>query len=179
MNKYVKLLNEKQKAYRSVSFELVPFTTPIINGEVSQSNLRLPIPTIALFIFSTLAFIILVIACFNLTNTTMALTGRRLKEIGIRKVVGSGRNQIVYQFLSEVVITISLAIIAGLLMAQVVVPSICRYVATSVWIERAEQIVWLLDGAHQYASLLGRYPRASPCFRTGPKLASPPQWVVE
>src|SRR5688572_4392651 len=122
MDKYVKLLNEKQKESRSVSFELVPFTTPIINGEVSESNLRLPIPTIALFIFSTLGFIILLIACFNLTNTTMALTGKRLKEIGVRKVVGSGRSQIVYQFLIEMVITISLAIVAGLLMAQVIVP---------------------------------------------------------
>jgi len=122
MSKYSRLINEKQKDSRSVSFELVPFTTPIINGEVSQSNLRLPIPTIALIIFSTLGFIILLIACFNLTNTTLALTGKRLKEIGIRKVVGSGRRQIVYQFLIEMVITISLAILAGLLMAQVIVP---------------------------------------------------------
>lgn len=122
MTKYVSLLNENQKELRSISFELVPFTTPIINGEVSQSDLRLPIPSIALFIFSTLGFIILLIACFNLTNTTMALTGKRLKEIGIRKVVGSRRIQIVYQFLIEIVITISLAIIAGMLMAQIVVP---------------------------------------------------------
>jgi putative ABC transport system permease protein len=121
MSKYVTRVNE-QKESPSVSFELVPFTTPILNGEVSRSNLRLPIPTIALFIFSTLAFIILLIACFNLTNTTMALTGKRLKEIGVRKVVGSGRSQIVYQFLMEIVITISLAIAAGVLMAQVIVP---------------------------------------------------------
>jgi ABC-type antimicrobial peptide transport system permease subunit len=73
-------------------------------------------------IFSTLGFIILLIACFNLTNTTLALTGKRLKEIGVRKVVGSGRSQIVYQFLIEMVITISLAILVGLLMAQVIVP---------------------------------------------------------
>jgi putative ABC transport system permease protein len=122
MRKYSRLINEKQKDSRSVSFELVPFTTPIINGEVSQTNLRLPIPTIALVIFSMLGFIILLIACFNLTNTTLALTGKRLKEIGVRKVVGSGRNQIIYQFLIEMVITILLAIFAGLLMAQVIVP---------------------------------------------------------
>jgi putative ABC transport system permease protein len=122
MAKYIKILNKNQKEFRVVSFELVPFTTPIINGEVGQSNLRLPIPTIALFIFSTLGVIILLIACFNLTNTTMALTGKRLKEIGVRKVVGSGRIQIVYQFLIEMVITISLAIVAGLFMAQIIVP---------------------------------------------------------
>lgn len=122
MNRYSRFINEKQKDSRSVSFELVPFTTPIINGEVSQSTLRLPIPTIALIIFSTLGFIILLIACFNLTNTTLALTAKRLKEIGVRKVVGSGRRQIVYQFLIEMVLTISLAILAGLLMAQLIVP---------------------------------------------------------
>jgi putative ABC transport system permease protein len=120
MGKYVTLNNEKES--RTTSFELVPFTTPIINGEVSRSNLRLPIPTIALFIFSTLGFIILLIACFNLTNTTMALTGKRLKEIGVRKVVGSGRKQIAFQFLLEMMITISLAIVAGVLMAQIIVP---------------------------------------------------------
>ena len=122
MNKYVKLSNEQKRDSQTASFELVPFSTPIINGEVSRSNLRLPIPTVALVIFSTLGFIILLIACFNLTNTTMALTGKRLKEIGVRKVVGSGRSQIATQFLLEMIITISLAIIAGLLMAQIIVP---------------------------------------------------------
>jgi putative ABC transport system permease protein len=122
MDKYAGLNNEKQKEARTTSFELVPFTTPIIKQEVTTSNLRMPIPAIALVIFSTLGFIILLIACFNLTNTTMALTGKRLKEIGVRKVVGSGRNQIAFQFLLEMLITISLAIVAGFLMAQVIVP---------------------------------------------------------
>lgn len=122
MNKYTRLINEKQKEIRSTSFELVPFQKPIIKREVSQSNLRLPIPTIALVIFSILATIILLIACFNLTNTTLALTGKRLKEIGVRKVVGAARRQIVYQFLIEMVITVSLAIVAGLIMAQFIVP---------------------------------------------------------
>lgn len=122
MGKYCRLINDQQSDSRSVSFELVPFTTPVINGEVSQSNLRLPIPAIALIIFSTLGFIILLIACFNLTNTTLALTGKRLKEICVRKVVGSGRSQIVCQFLIEMVIIILLAIFAGLFMAQIIVP---------------------------------------------------------
>jgi len=123
MDKYVRLNNgNEKKESRSVSFELVPFLQPVINGEVEQSDLRLPIPTIALFIFGTLGLIILLIACFNLTNTTMALAGKRQKEIGVRKVIGSGRIQIAYQFLIEMIITISLAIGAGVLMAQLIVP---------------------------------------------------------
>jgi putative ABC transport system permease protein len=122
MARYRGLINERQKDARSLSFELVPFKKQIIRSEVSQSNLRLPIPAVALFIFTMLAAIILLIACFNLTNTTLALTGKRLKEIGVRKVVGSGRKQIVYQFLIEMIITVSLAIFAGVIMAQFIVP---------------------------------------------------------
>lgn len=122
LNRYATLWNESRKEAKTLSFEVVPFHTPVINGEVNKSDLRLPIPYIALFIFSGLASIILLIACFNLTNTTIALTGKRMKEIGVRKVMGSGRGQIIYQFMFEMVVTISLAIVAGVVMAQIIVP---------------------------------------------------------
>ncbi|ELR68627.1 hypothetical protein C900_00171 [Fulvivirga imtechensis AK7] len=122
LNRYATLWNETRKEDKTLSFELVPFYTPVINGEVNKSDLRLPIPYIALFIFSGLATIILLIACFNLTNTTIALTGKRMKEIGVRKVMGSGRGQIISQFILETVITISLAIVAGVVMAQIIIP---------------------------------------------------------
>ncbi len=122
LDKYVRLRNETAKEYKSLSYELVPFLQPVINGEVSESDLRLPIPTIALAIFGTLGLLILLIACFNLTNTTLALAGKRNKEIGVRKVVGSSKMQIAFQFLLEMILTISLAIVAGVLIAQIIVP---------------------------------------------------------
>lgn len=122
LDKYSALINQKQDKFTSLSFELIPFKTPIINGEVEESDLRLPIPTVALIIFSILAGIILLIACFNLTNTTLALTGKRLKEIGVRKVVGSARSQIIYQFLLEMIITVALAVMAGYVIGQLIVP---------------------------------------------------------
>ncbi len=126
LGKYVKLINLDQKEIRTTSFELVPFSTPVVNGEVSESDLRLPIPTIALIIFSVLAAMILLIACFNLTNTTIALAGERLREIGVRKVVGSRRRQIVAQFLIEMLITVFFALAAGLIIAQFIVPQFAR-----------------------------------------------------
>jgi putative ABC transport system permease protein len=122
MKKYVRLANDKHKELSTTFFELVPFHTPVLKSEVQVTHLRLPMPTIALVIFSILGLIILVIACFNLTNTTLALTGKRVKEIGIRKVVGSARSQIALQFLIEMVITVALAIVAGVILAQVIVP---------------------------------------------------------
>jgi len=52
-------------------------------------------------LFSLLAVFILVIACINFMNLSTAKASRRLKEIGIKKVVGARRRQLIIQFLSE------------------------------------------------------------------------------
>ncbi|MEM1406955.1 MAG: ABC transporter permease [Bacteroidota bacterium] len=122
MDKYVDLHNQKISGTRSSRYELIPFHQKISRNDVRQSDLRLPIPAIALFVFAALGGTILLIACFNLTNTTMALTGRRLKEIGVRKVIGSSRWQIIIQFLIEMVVTICLAVIVSFLLAQFMIP---------------------------------------------------------
>ncbi len=122
MDKYVDSHNQKVSGTRSSRYQLIPFHQKISRDDVRQSDLRLPIPAIALFIFAALGGIILLIACFNLTNTTMALTGKRLKEIGVRKVIGSSRWQIISQFLMEMVVTICLAVIVSFLLAQFMIP---------------------------------------------------------
>ncbi len=55
--------------------------------------------------FSILAAVVILSACFNYTNLSIAKALRRLKEIGVRKVMGGKRHQIVIQFLFESVIT--------------------------------------------------------------------------
>jgi len=54
--------------------------------------------------FSLIAIFILVIACINFMNLSTAKASRRMKEIGIKKVVGAERKQLVFQFLSESVL---------------------------------------------------------------------------
>jgi ABC-type antimicrobial peptide transport system permease subunit len=122
MSKYVKLANDSKPDARSVSYELLPFMTALSPNEFRGSDLHLRVPNIALFIFTSMGGIILLIACFNLTNTTLALSMRRLKEIGIRKVVGSGRMQLVAQFLIEITITISIAVVVGFALSLYLIP---------------------------------------------------------
>lgn len=52
-------------------------------------------------LFSLVAIFILVIACINFMNLSTAKASGRMKEVGIKKVVGAGRSQLIFQFLSE------------------------------------------------------------------------------
>src|ERR1035438_342225 len=71
--------------------------------------------------FSLIAVFILIIACINFMNLSTAKATRRMKEIGIKKVVGAERKQLVFQFLSESILltvfaaTVAIAICIGLL----------------------------------------------------------------
>lgn len=71
-----------------------------------------------IWIFSAVAFFMLLIACINYMNLTTARSARRAKEIGIRKVTGSSKEQLVAQFLTESLLTAFVAVLlsAGLVM---------------------------------------------------------------
>ena len=69
-----------------------------------------------------MGILILLIACFNLTNTSIAISSRRLKEIGIRKVMGSMRVQLIAQFIGETLFICFLALVLGLGLADILDP---------------------------------------------------------
>ncbi|HEU5291222.1 MAG TPA: ABC transporter permease [Cyclobacteriaceae bacterium] len=61
---------------------------------------------------------VLLIAIFNLTNTAVAISSRRLKEIGIRKVMGSTRKHLIIQFIGETALVCFLALAVGVLIEK-------------------------------------------------------------
>ncbi len=69
-----------------------------------------------IWIFSAVAFFMMLIASINYMNLTTARSARRAKEIGIRKVTGSTKKQLVLQFLSESVLTALVAVLLSLLL---------------------------------------------------------------
>ncbi len=70
------------------------------------------------YIFSTIAIFILLIACMNYMNLASARSARRAKEVGLRKVVGAKRGQLVKQFLGETLVLSSLAAFLALLLVH-------------------------------------------------------------
>jgi len=73
-------------------------------------------------LFSVIAIFILVIACINFVNLSTAKASRRLKEVGIKKVVGAERGQLIFQFLMESVTLSFIAVIFALLIAYLLMP---------------------------------------------------------
>ncbi|MEJ1237853.1 ABC transporter permease [Chryseolinea sp. T2] len=70
-----------------------------------------------------MAVLVLLISCFNMTNTSIAISARRLKEIGIRKVMGSLRAQLIVQFIGETLFICFLALVLGMFIGEVLIAS--------------------------------------------------------
>jgi putative ABC transport system permease protein len=75
-----------------------------------------------IFIFSAVALITLLIACINFINLSINRYQNRIKEVGIRKVLGAARKQLVYQFIGESVFLTLLAVLISLLMVKLFLP---------------------------------------------------------
>ncbi|MCF8390911.1 MAG: ABC transporter permease [Bacteroidales bacterium] len=76
------------------------------------------------YILSMVAFLILIIAIFNIVNLTMATSDRRIKEIGLRKILGSSKKILITQFLFEAQILAMLALGFALIIVELLMPSV-------------------------------------------------------
>lgn len=89
---------------------------PADNGLVDNSN-----PMYS-YILTGIALFILAIACINFVNLTVARSLKRAKEIGIRKVVGGQRNQLIMQFLGESFILSFIAFVLAIVLVVAALP---------------------------------------------------------
>lgn len=71
------------------------------------------------YIFLIVSVFILLIACINFINLSTARATKRSKEVGVRKVVGSGKIELVRQFLGESIITSFIALVLAILMVEI------------------------------------------------------------
>jgi len=74
------------------------------------------------YILSGIALFVLLIACINFVNLTVARSIKRAKEIGIRKVIGGNRKQLIIQFLGESFLLCTIAFVLAVAIVQLVLP---------------------------------------------------------
>ena len=92
------------------------------SGHIQFDRNRNPGRIAYVYIFSAAALFVLLIACINYMNMATARSLRRAREIGMRKVVGAGRSQLVAQFLSESLLTAVIAFAVALLIVWAALP---------------------------------------------------------
>ncbi len=104
-------------------YHLQPFKEMHLSVELpSQNGLSDASNPMYSYILSGIALFILLIACINFVNLTVARSVKRAKEIGIRKVVGGDRKQLILQFLGESFLLCSIAFIFAIVLVQLSLP---------------------------------------------------------
>jgi putative ABC transport system permease protein len=77
---------------------------------------------IYVYIFLAVAVFILLVAIINFMNLSTARSEKRGKEVGVRKALGSGRPQLIKQFLTESTLTVAIAVVIALILIELVLP---------------------------------------------------------
>ncbi len=93
-------------------------------------------------LFSMIGLLVLAIACINFMNLSTARSEKRAREVGVRKAIGSGRFDLVYQFLLESVLITSLSFLLGLLLVQLALPSFNELTASTIHIPYGNMGFW-------------------------------------
>ncbi|MFH2107356.1 MAG: ABC transporter permease [Chrysiogenia bacterium] len=115
------------------------------------------------YLFSLVAFGVFLLACVNFVNLTTARAATRAREIGIRKAIGSGRGQLIRQFLFESSLTSFLAIILALALAILLRPFFNRLAGANSEIA-VQGNPWLLPILLALLVLSGLVAGAYPAF---------------
>jgi ABC-type antimicrobial peptide transport system permease subunit len=95
-------------------------------------------------IFSIIGILVLMIACVNFINLTTARSEKRAREVGIRKAIGSQRKHLIFQFLTESVLTTFISFLCAVLFVQLALEPFNALTGTMIRIPFSSIAFWLI-----------------------------------
>lgn len=134
-------LNDKMPAFferhtGEVGGRVTESLQPLLDIRLHSSHLRRDVEVQGdinhVRIFAATAILILIIACFNFMNLATARAVRRAKEVGIRKVVGALRRQLLWQFLGESFLLTMISVLLALGITKLILPYFQDFLAISI-----------------------------------------------
>lgn len=129
LKKYVKLHNDINHQVVINSFYLDNLRDISLNSHKTRHSFTSGTSPTGIIVLSVLASLVLFMACFNFMNYTIATSTTRFKEIGVRKVLGSTRKQLIRQFIGENLLTAGIALGIGILLADALfLPTFARLI---------------------------------------------------
>ena len=154
------IVKSHRERYRN-NFFLDPVTQIHLHSHINldleaNSDIRI------IYLMSAIAFFILLIACFNYMNLSTARSALRCKEVGIRKVVGANRKNLIYQFIGESLFLAILALGFALLLVKLLLPAFSRFVDRDLHLSMFFEnpaLILLISGITLAAGFMaGSYP---------------------
>jgi len=130
---------DKEKQYLFQSQALLN----IVPSNDLGNEIGVATPQIILYFLVVLGLIIIFSACFNYTSLSIARSLKRAKEIGVRKVIGARRQDILFQFLGESVIIALISLGVAMVLLEFLIPALFEldpFVVYAIHLERTPQI---------------------------------------
>ena len=115
------------------------------------------------YIFSAIAIFILLIACVNFMNLSTARSANRAREVGVRKVLGSARKHLIFQFLAESTMVTFIAVIIALVAAMLILPAFNHFAGKNI-VVNSHTLIWLAPSALIAILLIGFLAGLYPAF---------------
>jgi putative ABC transport system permease protein len=111
-------------------------------------------------IFSIIGILVLLIACINFINLSTARSGKRAREVGVRKAIGSQKKDLIFQFLTESTVITFISFMLSLLFVQLALPAFNALTGTDLGIPYTSFTFWvvILTGVFITALLAGSRP---------------------
>lgn len=106
------------------TLELQPLKRIYLYSDYAYDVKTIHVNILAVYVLGIVAFLILFIACINFMNLTTARSARRAREVGLRKVVGAKRGQLVSQFLGESLLFSFISLVFAVVIVELFLPLI-------------------------------------------------------
>ncbi len=134
----------------------------ITPGPFMSNNMGRGLPEFLLWFLMALGFIVMISACFNYTNLTVARSIVRAKEVGIRKTIGAKPSFIFFQFLIESILTSLFALLIALVLVRLTIPlfnqlQFLEFTDVSIVMD-VPTIIWFLGFAIVVGIIAGLLP---------------------
>ncbi len=150
----------REEILANVSYHLQPITDIHLHSKL-ESEIGPNSDIAYVYIFSAIAFFILLIAGVNFVNISNAQALKRMKEVGVRKLLGAHKRQLIKQFLCESVLLAFAAAIAAILLFQIAIPFYNELSGKSLsimYVLSAENISLIIFIVASIGILAGFYP---------------------
>ncbi len=130
---------------RNYSYAFQPITDVYLKSDFSESATKGSMQNV--YIFSGVATLLLLIACINFINLTTARALKRIRETGIRKVLGADKKQLIAQFLFESLFFFCIAFVLSLLLYNLFVPSVETYLERKLALSLTHNVALFLSAS--------------------------------